>query len=138
MIDINKQDAEGLNAFWIAGRCGHGAIMEVLAEKGADIFNTDRDGNNVLHTAARYPDRFNILEMLLKSRYPSDLRNVNGDTALHIAAQKGNIEGVIRLVKSGANIDMLNNSCLSPLYLAILNGKDGEYECAEHLLEQGA
>ena len=86
MIDINKQDAEGLNAFWIAGRCGHGAIMEVLAEKGADIFNTDRDGNNVLHTAARYADRFNIVDMLLKSRYPSDLRNANGDTALHIAA----------------------------------------------------
>ena len=60
--------------------------MQVLAEKGIDIFNTDKQGNNVLHTAARYAERFNILDMLLKSRFPTDLRNASGDTALHIAA----------------------------------------------------
>ena len=86
MIDINKLDSEGLNAFWIAGRCGHGEIMQVLAEKGIDIYNTDKSGNNVLHTAARYPDRYYILDMLLKSKFPTNLRNHNGDTALHIAA----------------------------------------------------
>lgn len=44
MIDINKTDSEGLNAFWIAGRCGHGEIMQVLAEHGIDIFNKDKQG----------------------------------------------------------------------------------------------
>lgn len=122
MIDIDKIDNEGLNAFWIAGRCGHGGIMQVLAEKGINIFNTDKLGNNVLHTAARNSDRYNIVEMLLKSRFPIDLRNNNGDTALHIAAQKGNLDNIKALVKSGANIDILNNASLSPLYLAVLNG----------------
>ena len=41
MIDLNKEDEEGLNAFWIAARCGHGDVMRVLAEHGIDIYNTD-------------------------------------------------------------------------------------------------
>lgn len=54
MIDINKLDSEGLNAFWIACICGNGAVMKVLAERGIDIMNTDKFGNNVLHVAAKH------------------------------------------------------------------------------------
>ena len=42
------------------------------------------------------------------------------------------------LVKAGADVDVLNNAYLSPLYLAILNGKDSDYDCADYLIEQGA
>ena len=69
MIDINKKDEDGLNAFWIAARCGHGDVLRVLALHGIDIYNTDRKGNNALHISARFQDRFNVLEMLVKSRY---------------------------------------------------------------------
>lgn len=86
MIDINKQDEQGLNSFWIAARCGHGDIMRVLAEHGIDVYNADRKGNNSLHLSARFENRFNILEMLVKSRYQMDFKNNDGDTATHIAA----------------------------------------------------
>lgn len=69
MIDINKQDEDGLNAFWIAARCGHGDIMRVLAENNIDIYNTDKLLNNALHLSARFENRFNILEMLVNSHY---------------------------------------------------------------------
>ena len=69
MIDINKQDEQGLNSFWIAARCGHGDIMRVLAEHGIEIYNSDEKGNNALHLSAKFPDRFNILSMLVDSRY---------------------------------------------------------------------
>ena len=130
MIDINKTDSEGLNAFWIAGRCGHGEIMQVLAEHGIDIFNKDKQGNNVLHTAARYPERKNILRMLLDSNFPTDLKNADGDTALHIAAQRNNKEAIELLLEAGAEIDELNNHSITPLYLAILNEKSEESETA--------
>ena len=68
-IDINKQDKEGLNSFWIAARCGHGDAMRVLAEKGIDIYNTDKKGNNALHLSARQQDRYSICKMLVQSRY---------------------------------------------------------------------
>ena len=67
MIDINKTDEEGLNAFWIAARCGHGQIMGVLAENGIDIYNTDVRGNNALHMSAKFENRYAICDLLVKS-----------------------------------------------------------------------
>jgi ankyrin repeat protein len=54
MLDINKKDSEGLNAFWIACICGNGGVMRLLAERGIDIMNKDKNGNNVLHVAAKH------------------------------------------------------------------------------------
>ena len=73
MIQINKTDEDGLNAFWIAARCGNGDVLRVLAEHGIDIYNTDRRGNNALHLSAKYEDRYNICSMLVKSRYNLNL-----------------------------------------------------------------
>ena len=67
MIDIDKTDEEGLNAFWIAARCGHGEIMRVLAEHSINIYNTDRRGNNALHMSAKFENRFSICDLLVKS-----------------------------------------------------------------------
>jgi len=53
MIDINKKDEKGLNAFWIAAKHGHGEVMRVLAEHGIEIYNADEGGNNALHLCAR-------------------------------------------------------------------------------------
>lgn len=86
MIEINKQDEEGLNAFWIAARCGHGQIMGVLAEAGIDIYNTDGRGNNALHMAAKYESRYAVMDLLVRSQYDLNLQNNEGDTAVHIAA----------------------------------------------------
>lgn len=72
MIDINKKDAEGLNAFWIACRYGHGNVMRVLAERDIDILNSCPKGYNVLHVAAKF-NYCNILNMLVKSKFPLDL-----------------------------------------------------------------
>ena len=68
-LDINKVDNNGLNAFWIAARYGNGEVMRILAEHGIDIYNTDRKGNNSLHLSAKYDDRYNINQMLVKSHY---------------------------------------------------------------------
>ena len=39
------------------------------------------------------------------------------------------------LIDAGADVNLLNNYSLSPLYLAILNDKQ---ECVEYLLEKGS
>jgi len=44
MIELNKKDEDGLNAFWVACRYGHGDVMRVLAEKDIDIMNADAKG----------------------------------------------------------------------------------------------
>ena len=52
-IDIEVTQPEtGVNAFWIASFYGHGAVMKVLAERGIDIFNKNKNtGANALHIA---------------------------------------------------------------------------------------
>ena len=69
MVDIDKTDEEGLNAFWIAARCGHGEIMRVLAEHRINIYNTDKKGNNALHMSAKFENRFSICDLLVQSDY---------------------------------------------------------------------
>ena len=124
-----------MNAFWIAARCGHGDIMRVLAKHKIDIYNADRKGNNALHLTARFENRYNICHMLVKSNFDLNRQNTDGDTATHIAAQKGNLRHLKVLVEGGAEINILNNHSLSPLYLAILNNKQ---DCVDFLLESGA
>ena len=60
--------------------------MRILAERGIEIYNTDKKGENALHLAARYENRLNILKMLVASRYDLNRQNYDGDTATHIAA----------------------------------------------------
>jgi ankyrin repeat protein len=93
MIEIQKKDKEGLNAFWVPCRYGHGVCMRILAEHGIDIMNTDCNNYNVLHVACKYMYS-NIVEMLVKSRFPLDNKTDNGDTAVAIAAQKGNLKAL--------------------------------------------
>lgn len=135
MIQINKQDEDGLNAFWIAARCGHGNVLRVLAEHGIDIYNTDMKGDNALQMSARYEDRFRICELLVNSNYELNNQNLIGDTAVHIAAQKGNLLHLEVLVGAGAEVNLLNDNALCPLYLAILNN---HIDCVHVLLEAGA
>lgn len=72
MLDIQKKDAEGLNAFWVACRYGHGKVMRVLAEAGIDVNIVDKkEGLNVLHLACKYKFK-NIVEMLVKSNFTLD------------------------------------------------------------------
>jgi len=91
MLDINKKDTEGVNAFWIAARFGHGGVMGVLAENGIDVLNTDSKGYNALHVAAKFKYD-NLVKMLVNSKYPLDEQTNDGETAVAIASQRGNFE----------------------------------------------
>jgi ankyrin len=134
-IEIDKENANGVNAFWIACYGGHGGIMKVLAEEGTDIFVSDRQkGENVLHLACK-KNYVNIVKMLLNSKYPYDQVTKKGFTAVHIAAKYGNIKCIAALYEAGVDISAVNNDGISPLYLAILNKQQGK-KAAEFLIEQ--
>ena len=83
-------------------------MCRALAEYGVDIYNTDKNYNNALHISARSKNLYGILRMLVLSNYDLDLQNVDGDTASHIAAGRGNFRHLKLLVDKGSNIDTLN------------------------------
>ena len=68
-VNINAIDPySGVNSFWLACLYGHGKIMKILAEQGADIFITNRQKINVLHLAV-YKNYVEIFDMLLRSHF---------------------------------------------------------------------
>lgn len=88
MIDIQVTNEAGVNAFWIACRCGHGNLMQILAERGIDIMITNDKGINVLHLAVIKNYDY-IVKMLLESDFPMERETAEGMTALQLAAYHG-------------------------------------------------
>jgi ankyrin repeat protein len=50
-LDIQVINNSGVNAFWIACMYGHGDVMKTLAQKGINIFCTNKSKVNALHLA---------------------------------------------------------------------------------------
>jgi ankyrin repeat protein len=67
--------------------------------------------------------------------YPLDKLKSNGISALAIASIKGNLPIMKLLVNSGADINLIGKSGVSPLYMAM---KAQNLDCIQYLLEQGA
>ena len=62
--------------------------MKVLAEKGINIFASNKNKINVLHLAV-LKNHIHIVKMLMKSNFPIEIEADNGMTALHLAALHG-------------------------------------------------
>eukprot|EP00794_Sanderia_malayensis_P018892 gene18892-20794_t len=89
-----------------------------------------------LHEAIKNEDLKDLGKLFKKKRrIDIDLKDQEGFTPLHRAAQLGLTEAVELLVSHGANVNMKNKSNLTPLYYA---AQSGNYECASYLIEHGA
>ena len=65
------------------------------------------------------PERLDNLILLIRSGYDLNWVNVNGDTPLHRAAYKNDPNLVYYLIKSGADINALDNIRQTPLEVAV-------------------
>jgi len=88
-----------------------------------------------LHSAAYYVKTF-VTKCLLKNGADHSLKDQNGKTALHYAAEKGNLDTCQILASYGAKVNCLASATqLTPLHFAILCDKKN---VAIYLLENGA
>lgn len=67
-----------------------------------------------------FPDRI-LKTMLLqtRSRELIDFRTFNQETALHLAARRGNKAGAVVLLQAGARVDLLDHMSRTPLLTAL-------------------
>ena len=140
----------GLSPFgYLARRTGpyinhRAAVMDLLLAYGADIdsYYEDLDIDphlygrvTVLHAASYFENESMVYYLLEHGATPNAPTTKSRSTPLHIAAWKGNLELIERLVKAGANVNAARESHETPLLTAILAER---WSAAELLRKHGA
>jgi ankyrin repeat protein len=109
-------------------------LARLLIERGADIVATDKDGQTVLHVAARrdYP----LTALLLEHGADVNATDVHGITPLHAASQENSDGNIVKLlVAQGAVVNARDEDGYTPLHVASFNGNKA---AVKELLEHGA
>ncbi|MGB2866682.1 MAG: ankyrin repeat domain-containing protein [Sedimentisphaerales bacterium] len=157
--DVNLRDKRGQTPLWIAASGGHKEIVELLIKKGADINASNNRGRTPLAVAkqGKHAEVIDILRQhgatetlhgavtsgnigevkrLLSEGKDVNSRDSEGQTPLHLAANRGHKEMVEVLIANGADIEARENRYSStPLLNAAVRGRK---EVVELLLSKGA
>lgn len=114
---------------------GHKAVVELLLQKGASVDYQDIHWNTPLIHAA-WESHTDIAELLLKKNSSGiDHENIDGHTALQLAARNGDLATAKLLINYGANVNVQDGAHRSPLISAASHGHNAMVHL---LLENGA
>ena len=130
---------EGTTPLMRAARTGDVELMRILMANGASPYVRRRDLSTALTLAATgrggglptgpstIPGASNLdaVKMLLQVGVDPNGFNLNGQTALHIAAQRGSDPLVTELIAAGAKLDLRDKQKRTPLDLALGVGLKG-------------
>ncbi|WP_346284667.1 ankyrin repeat domain-containing protein [Zoogloea sp.] len=104
-IKLDARNAAGDSALMLASLKGHTEVASLLLGAGADFRH---EGWNPLLYAA-FEGRLAIVDLLLTKGANPNAKAPNQATPLMFAARNGHEEVVIRLLKAGADLDLLND-----------------------------
>jgi len=141
---INNRDNSGWTPLFCACSKGQLRICELLLSEGAQASIKSNDQANVLHYFVRNkiePENaalgMKILQGLLENGADVDCQNINGETALHIAAARGTTLCVEFLLQNGASPNLTDKEGETPLHHAVRTD-GGNKEIVSLLLDFGA
>ncbi|KAF2903563.1 hypothetical protein ILUMI_02636 [Ignelater luminosus] len=90
--NVDQRDSAGYTALHYAARNGHLDVCKVLLRNGADINSTTKSGRaTALHRACS-ADKVHMVKFLLENKANGKIRDSDGKTALHRAAESQNKE----------------------------------------------
>ena len=143
-VDADSRHGRRPLMFALMRRSAKGA--RILIEHGADIHKPDERGNTPLMVLAGAvlssvraqlePELLPLFRDLLQNGVELETRNQYGETALHLAAQRGSARFVSLLAEHGANLEAETDLRVTALQLAASSKRGAEM--AEHLLGLGA
>ena len=115
--DVNlPENGDGWTPFLMSADWNSKALLRIMIKNGANIAARLKDGRSALMLMARQDDLEPISLILQKSEI--NQTNNSGETALFIAARKGNIDVIRMLLDAGASLNILNNDKKSALQVA--------------------
>ena len=115
---------------------GSGIELGTLIDSGVDVNKRTKGGkcgnqsNTPLHFAACNNPK--DCELLINAGANMDLKNVDGDTPLHLSVRAGRLSTCRVLVDAGANVELTNNDGDTPLHLAVKYRSNSFVACLVH------
>ena len=140
--DINLKDKKGRSALVMAVNRNSLDVVEFLLEKGADIHITDLDKNTlsyylVNNFSVKKPKGFeNKLKLLEKNGLVMHRAQSSGNTLLHIATERNNLDLLKRLASFNIDVSIKNNEGLTALQIGAMKAKDTKI--LQYLIHIGA
>lgn len=96
----------------------------LLIEHGSEVAHRDDKLQNILHCAAEH-NRYEAVEyLLLHCSMDIDSQDINGCTALHLAAMANSRESTIHLLRNGPNLELQNVAGQTALDIAYAPGNE--------------
>lgn len=118
-------NAAGIDELTEAARNGDIRTAEAVLATGIDV-NMENSDKLVPIVYAAANDHVELLELLLRSGAdPNAASSESGSTALHIAAQLGQVRSVKTLLDNGADINIQDDLGMTPLIKATYSCKTG-------------
>ena len=117
---INAQCKNGNTLLSLAVRHNTPELVEILLNTaGIDKTALNSQGNNLLHISALYNKKdYRVFDLVLP-HYDINATNHEGSSALHLAVRSSNLDAIQRLIRSGAEIDIVDSSNHTPLYSTV-------------------
>ncbi|KKW67676.1 hypothetical protein AAV94_08485 [Lampropedia cohaerens] len=127
-----SDDAEGLLT---AARRNHGNAAARLLERGVNPNFVGADGQTPMTLALQLGSGTVFDALMASSATNVEFPNAHGETPLMIAAIRGNLDAVRRLVRVGAHV---NRPQWTPLHYAAAGASDDQVAIVELLLDKQA
>ncbi len=139
--DVNQTKPNGITPLYISAQDGKDSIVETLLKLGAlpnQQANSEFDCAAPLHIAATH-EHVTTIKLLLAYGADPNLISLSGNTALHAAAETGNIDVLEALISTASiakiNLNIHNKCGYTPLWFSIAKK---QHKFAACLIKHGA
>uniref|UniRef100_A0ABD2X5S7 Uncharacterized protein n=1 Tax=Trichogramma kaykai TaxID=54128 RepID=A0ABD2X5S7_9HYME len=139
---IDARNKEGRTPLHLALRNGNLEAAVWLLRRGADLIKAEKDGLIPLHVVCKLAspadkDLAKLFFQRARRGLRVDALDKEGNTALHLALNKGNKRLAKRLLKRGADPNLAGAEGETPLHVVGARNDDAGVELAETLIKYG-